>query len=114
MRTFGFLGAGMANRGLPWIRFFASFEANQDEKNRFEFFAQGYFGFGDQDVVHINNFNGYASIHHQSIDLGAKYSYLLGIWGHVSLGYTRRIYAHLFPESVNYFVVSYTLPFSFF
>lgn len=114
VRAFGFLGAGTANRGSPWIRFFASAEANADNRYRFELFSRGYFGFGNEQVVFIDHFNGYAAIHHQSVDIGAKYSYVLDMWGYLSFSYTRRVYAHLFPQSVNFFIFSYTLPFSFF
>ena len=39
---------------------------------------------------------------------------LLPFWGRITLAYTRRLYAHSFPENVNFFTIGYMLPFSLF
>jgi hypothetical protein len=113
VRTFGFGGVGQANRGFPWARFFAMIEGNQRDTHRFGLFSAGYFGFGNKDRVPVDHFDGYASIHHQSVDVGASYGYHFEVWGTITLAYTRRVYAKSFPENVNFFTLAYSLPFSF-
>lgn len=114
VRTFGFGGIGMANRGAPWMRLLASIEGNYDNRHRLAVFSLGYFGFGHKQTVDPDHFHGYANIAHRSIDLGAKYSYVFNIWGDLSLTYVYRPYAHAFPAHVNFITLSYNLPFSFF
>lgn len=114
VRTFGFGALGMANRGAPWARFLLSIEGNNNNQHRFGVFAGGYFGFGSKETVDVKNFHGYANIHHQSIDVGARYSYVFDIWGYLNFTYAYRPYAQSFPENVNFFTLSYNLPFSLF
>ncbi len=114
VRTFGFGAVGMANRGAPWVRLLASIEGNHDNRHRFALFSEGYFGFGHKETVDPDDFHGYANISHRSIDVGARYSYVFDIWGHLSLTYLYRPYAHAFPQNVNFITLSYNLPFSFF
>ncbi len=114
MRLYGFGAIGAANRGYPWVRAFATFEGNIHSTHRLGIFAETYIGFGNQAHVHTNHFNGYADIRHRNIDTGIKYTYVFEIWGHLSFAYTRRVYARSFPENVNFFTVSYMLPFSLF
>lgn len=114
MRLYGFGAIGVANRGYPWVTAFAMFEGNIHCTHRLGIFAEAYVGFGNQAHVHTNHFNGYADIRHRNIDTGVKYTYVFEIWGHLSFAYTRRVYARSFPENVNFFTVSYMLPFSLF
>ncbi|HUD01810.1 MAG TPA: hypothetical protein VMR37_05750 [Rhabdochlamydiaceae bacterium] len=114
LRLYGFGALGMANIGYPWARAFLMFEGNVRSTHRFGIFAEGYFGFGNQERVNTHHFDGYADIRHQNIDAGLKYTYVFEIWGQLSFAYTRRLYAHSFPENVNFFTISYMLPFSLF
>lgn len=113
-RTFGFFGAGIANRGSPWIRADLAVGFNQEERFQYELFTRTYWGFGEQKEVNIEHFHGYARIHHQSIDLGVNLRYILEVWGSFSFEYAHRVYARSFPESVNFFTVRYQLPFCLF
>lgn len=113
-RTYGLVAIGQANRGYPWVRSLISFLANIKNHHRFQIFSEGYFGFGDQKEVNIRHFNGWAKIQHRSIDVGASYAYHFRQWGTLSLSYARRVYAHSFPQSVNYATLEYNLPFSLF
>jgi hypothetical protein len=114
VRLYGFAALGMANQGSPWARAFTTFEGNLQGAHRFGIFAEGYFGFGHRTQVPVNHFNGYASIRHQSLDAGVHYTYVFEIWGRLIFAYTRRLYAHSFPENVNFFTIQYMLPFSLF
>lgn len=114
VRAFGFFGVGIANHGSPWTRYIFSLDGTQYEQHRVGFALEGYFGFGHQESVWIHDFHGYGSIHHKSIDAKATYAYLFEVWGKLELTYTRRLYAHCFPEKVNFFTLRYILPFSIF
>lgn len=113
-RTFGGTSVGMSTRGYPWLCAFLMAEGQMKEAHRLGIFLDGYMGFGHHKRVFINHFKGYASIEHRNIDAGVKYTYVFEIWGQLSLAYTRRLYAKSFPEKVNFFTISYMLPFSWF
>lgn len=113
-RTFGYVATGIANRGSPWLDVHLAAGFNQEDRFQYEIFSRGYFGFGDQREVNIEHFNGYAKIHHQSVDVGVNFRYLTEVWGSFTFEYTRRVFARSFPENVNFFTIRYVLPFSFF
>jgi hypothetical protein len=111
-RSFAFGGVGIANHGSPWLRALFAIEKNQQNCHQYGLFAGGYFGFGGQRKVRTRHFDGYGKIHHQSIDLGLGYRYLLGLYGSLSFNYAYRVFARSFPEHVNFFTVAYNIPFS--
>lgn len=110
----GLFAIGLANHGSPWLRGLGVFEKNWDNRHRAVLFVEGYFGLGDKQHVDVDHFDGWGKFHHQSIDLGASYRYHFAIWGEIAMTYMRRVYSHTFPENVNFFTLSYTIPFSFF
>ena len=111
-RTFGFLSLGIATRGYPWLFMHYAFLANIEDRHRWELFADGYFGFGNQSSIDPNDFNGYADIAHRSVDIGAAYAYHFPAWGTLSFCYDFRLFARSFPEYVSFFTIQYQLPFS--
>lgn len=113
-RIFGFGAVGMANRGFPWTRALLMIEGQWQEAHRLGLFGEGYFGFGQQGRVNTDRFNGYANIHHRSLDTGVSYTYVFEVWGEISLAYTRRLFAKSFPQNVNFFTIAYRFPFSAF
>jgi len=113
-RTYGFGAIGMANHGYPWSRLFATVEGNLHNTHRLSLFSWGYIGFGPHKRVHVDHFKGYASVQHRNVDIGIQYTYVTEIWGRITLSYSRRVYAHSFPENVNFFLIGYMLPFSLF
>ncbi len=114
MRTWGLLGVGTGNQGMPWTRAIGAFEKNWDNHHRLGVLTEGYFGFGTKHHANTDHFNGWGKFHHQSIDLGVFYQYHFDLWGDISLSYDYRVFARVFPENVNFFTLSYKLPFSFF
>ena len=113
-RAYGFGAIGMANHGYPWSRAFATLEGNLHNTHILSLFTGGDIGFGPHKQVNVDHFHGYASIQHRSIDVGIQYTYVAEIWGRIKLAYTRRLYARSFPQNMNFFTVSYMLPFSLF
>ncbi len=114
MRTYGWASMGIASRGLPWSQQLAMYQINVDDVHEFSFFAFGDLGFGGKQHVDVHRFNGWGEFQHQSIDLGAAYGYEFTIWGKLTATYAYRVFAHNFPERVNFFTLNYTLPFSLF
>jgi hypothetical protein len=112
MRTYGLFSLGQGSRGLPWTRELATWELNFNDTHRLTLFAEGYFGFGGKQHVNIRYFNGWGHIQHQSIDLGLSYGYKFDFYGVLTASYAYRVFAHNFPERVNFFILSYRLPFS--
>ena len=113
-RPYIYGAVGQGTRGAPWIKGIVAFEGNRLDRHQYGIYVTGYFGFGKRDHVFINHFDGYAHIHHQSVDLTLEYRYLTDCWGHLSAAYTYRPYAHLFPSHLNAITLRYTLPFSLF
>jgi hypothetical protein len=114
MRTYGFSAIGQANRGYPWTRGLFVWEYNLDDIHRFTLFSEGDFGFGNKQHVNVNRFSGWGKFQHQSIDLGLSYGYKCGVYGTLTASYAHRVFAHHFPEHVNFFMFIYSLAFSMF
>ncbi|MBS0603996.1 MAG: hypothetical protein JSS60_03045 [Verrucomicrobia bacterium] len=114
MRTYGFAAIGQANRGYPWTRELLVWQYNLKDTHRFTFFGEGDFGFGNRQHVNVDHFRGWGKFQHQSIDLGLSYGYKIGFYGILTASYAHRVFAHNFPEHVNFFMLSYCLPFSLF
>lgn len=90
-------------------------EALLGRHHRLTLFSEGYFGFGKTRRVNIDHFRGYATIFHQSIDVGILYAYKISsIWGEISLAYSYRVFAKDFPANANTWIVQYNFPFSMF
>lgn len=113
-RTFAFLGIGTAYRGYPWIRAHLAVEGDHKDRFQYQVFSRGYFGLGNRNKVNIQHFHGYEFIRHRSIDVGAGFRYMFELWGSLTLEYSYRVYAHSFPEHVNFLTLCYRLPFSLF
>ena len=114
MRTYGYATIGIANHGLPWTKELATWQFNWQDRHVFSLFATGDFGFGHKHHVNVRHFNGWGNYLHQSIDLGIAYRYCFDIWGTLTASYAYRVFAHNFPERVNFFTLAYFLPFSLF
>jgi hypothetical protein len=113
IRTWGYGAVGHANRGSPWVRGIIAFETNIEDMHKFAVYADGINGYGRHTRVNVDHFFGYARIRQKAIDLGIRYGYRMGVWGTFRIGYERRLLAKSCPAKVNFFIVSYLLPFSF-
>lgn len=113
-RTFAFAALGIANRGAGWAKAYVAVQGNHRDVHQYEFFVDGYFGFGSHTTVNTRHFHGYGSIDHQSIDVGVRYRYEMRLWGTWSVAYSYRPYASSYPAHVNCLMLSYHLPFSLF
>ena len=114
MRTYGFATLGQANRGYPWTHELFVWQYNLEDTHRFTLFAEGDFGFGNKHHVNVKRFDGWGKYQHQSIDLGLSYGYKVGVFGIFTASYAHRVFAHNYPEHVNFFTLSYCIPFSLF
>lgn len=112
-RFWAYASGGIANRGSPWVRGEASIEGNLQEKKKWAVFLAATQGFGREEKINIYDFYGYGSARQRNLDVGLRYGNRLGVWGTFSFEYKRRIVAELCPENVNFFSISYLLPFCF-
>jgi len=114
-RLYGVASVGMANQGAPWVKGLGAFEFNaSDNRNQCAIQVDSCFGFGSQDFVNINRFNGYAKIWHQNVDVSAIFRHLFDIWGTLSVELGYRVYAKNYPENLVFARFKYDLPFSIF
>lgn len=112
LRTYGFLAVGQANRGSPWIRPIWVGEYQWNHLHQWTLFAKSAMGYGNTREVDIHSFLGWSDVQHRSVDIGAGYGLKMGVWGHLSVYYSRRVFAQHCPTEVNHFMASYSLPFS--
>lgn len=105
---------GLANHGSFWNRCKAVFETHVTDSQAIQFFGLGYFGYGAEKDVDIENFRGWGFIRHDSFDVGAKYSYFFDLWGCIDLSYACRVWASSYPKKEQTIQLSYSLPFSLF
>lgn len=102
---------GTADIGSPWMRGDAFYEFQLKCQSSLELGVRTLWGFGDDNILLLEDFAGYGPIAHRSVDLGVAYIYRFDIWGSLRLEYRHRVYAHNFPEQVNFFLVEYLYPF---
>lgn len=114
MRTWGLTTIGIANHGFPWTRELFIWQFNWQNAHRLSLFTVGDFGFGNRQHVNVRHFDGWGKFQHQSIDIGIAYGYTISVYGILTAAYTHRLFAHNFPQSVNFFTIAYRVPFSFF
>ncbi len=112
-RTFLWGALGQANTGYPWGRFDFSVEGRTYTNYILGGGVEGYFGTGPQKSINVDQFNSYARIKHQSVDIYAHFGYQSKIWGILSFKYVNRPFARAFPDSYNAFMLTYDYPFSF-
>lgn len=112
MRMYGFAAVGIANHGSPWMRELFVWQNNWEDTHRLTAFVNGDFGFGHKEHVDVRHFDGWGKFSHQSIDVGAGYGYDFKEYGMFSFYYSFRVFAHNFPEYINFFTLNYSVPFS--
>lgn len=105
----GVLGAGLSDRGSPWIRFNAAWERNWWDQHALAVFLNTLWGLGGEGL-HPKHFHGYGSIKHDSIDLGLTYTSTLKCGGSISFGYSRRLFAQNCPQNVNRAFLTFYYP----
>ncbi len=98
-RLWGLIGYGVAEKGSPWVHGIGTFEYHFPSCAVLGFFTEALYGFGHDDIVPFVPFTGYASIEHQSIDLGGYMDYEIRYWGTLKLLGWYRVHARNFTEN---------------
>lgn len=111
-RTWGLFGFGIGNRGAPYLKALAHIETKIKDTHQFTVFGDSLWGLGGQEKINVRQFQSYANVHHQSIDIGALYRYHFKLYGALSASYAYRVFAHNFPEHAHTLRFEYRLPFS--
>ena len=110
--TWGLAAVGQATSGKPWLRGDLHLGLNFQDTHSFRLVAKSYWGLGSKETVPLADFDGWGDIRHQSIDLGGSYRYQFGCYGSLRFDYMRRVFAHSYPEEVNFFLFTFEYPFS--
>lgn len=99
------------DEGSPWVRADAHYESRWDESLALEAFVRSLWGCGGN-AVRRHDFEGYGSIDHRSVDVGAGLSYLTECDFTISLGYAYRVYARNFPQHASLVTLDLLYPFA--
>lgn len=110
-RTYGRAAIGQSTQGPPWLKFLVDVAGNFSNTWRLAAFSEAYLGFGSQQTVNVDDFDGYAHIAHRSVDVGGKLQYHFEIWGDLTLEYFYRVFAKAFPEQDQAVTLKYSFPF---
>jgi hypothetical protein len=86
-------------------------EGKIKENHRTELFSDIQCGLGGK-ALNDEAFSGYRSLRYRTVDVGVKYTYVIDIWGRLSVIYSHRAYAQYAPNHVNTWSIEYMLPFS--
>lgn len=97
---------GLGDHGSPWYRANAAWENRFVERHIGRFFVNTLWGSGKSVLKSRRHFHGYGPIHHQSVDVGFRYTYENEYFGNVALEYFFRPFARSFPSHVNGIVAS--------
>ena len=110
-RWWGLAGIGVAERGSPWLRAELKAAMSFRERHELELGCLSLFGLGRKSL-RKHDFKGYGSIHHQSVDLALRYTYLIDFVGNFNVEYSYRVYAYNFPARVNRVKAQFLFTFS--
>lgn len=113
VRPYSILVIGIANKGYPWLRPTLGIEAGKDHFTG-ELSADFYMGFGHENQVNVDTFNGYAFIAHRSLDLIGKLAYHMPVGPKATLSYFYRPYASAYPANRQGVTFAIDIPFSLF
>lgn len=113
-RTYGTFAVGQGTKGSPWLRGDLVLWWNFCDTHQLRLYGKSYWGLGNRTAVPIPDFRGWADTRHKSIDLGGSYRYQFECWGSLRFDYMHRVYARSYPERVNFFILTYDLPFCVF
>lgn len=109
-RTWAVVGLGLADVGSAWLRGNVVWERNWCDQHRLKLFAHSLWGFGQRRLNLCRHFKGYGSIHHQSVDIGLAYAYVLPYKIELAADYSYRAFARNCPQGVSLFRVSCFYP----
>lgn len=110
-RCWGMVAIGSAiQRRSPWIRSVVAYDHRICRLHEIGVFANTLWGLGFK-TLDPEDFHGYGSIQHQSVDLGLRYTYILQYVGHLNLEYSYRIYARNFPAETHLLLLNFLYTF---
>jgi len=110
-RLWGLIGYGVAEKGSPWVHGLITFDQGISECAHFSLFMELLYGLGGENIIPGVPFRGYASIQHETIDLGGRYQRELGLLGSLSfLGFIN-VHARNFTEHSFGVQAALTIPF---
>lgn len=108
----GLVGYGIAERGSPWLHGLGVFEMHPHHCIVLGIFAEALYGLGHNNITHSKPFSGYASIGHQSINLGSYLDYEIHYLGTLKLLGWYRPHAHNCVENAWGLSATFLFPFS--
>lgn len=111
-RFWGLAGFGIAERGSPWLHGLGTFEYHLFPYAVAGVFTEALYGLGSNNILTHTPFKGYASISHQTIDLGGYIDYEIRYWGNLKLLGWYSVHSRNFIEHAWGATVTVLIPFS--
>ncbi len=109
-RQWALMGFAIADVGSPIVRFEAALETQYCDIWRNALHVRTLWGLG-KDILFLGTFDGYGSIHHQSVDIGWKSKLSFPEFSFEG-GVFYRVYARNCPKNAIQYLISVELPFS--
>lgn len=109
-RIYSLLAIGIAEQGCPWFHAVGGFD-KAFSCSILSFVCEYLQGFGNQDLISYEPFPGYALVAHKSLYFYTKYSYALGVLGHINIVGFFNVFSRNFPEKVIGAGITLEIPF---
>lgn len=100
-RWWALAGIGLAEKGSPWLRFDGVYEWALADLTTLQIFTRTLWGLGGNRLCLCHPFEGYGSIHHQSVDLGLEAAHTFDNDLILGVSYAYRVWARNCPEQVS-------------
>lgn len=111
-RVWGMFGAGIANRGSPWLRAIFGYDKNHWNCYHYGVYVEGLLGLGEHELLLNQPFRGYGAIKYRSLDITGYFTQPVGSVGKLTLEYTLRPWAYNFPTYSHAFTIKLSIPYA--
>lgn len=102
---------GVADHGSPWMRKQLFWEKNFCGAKILRLYVDALWGMGGN-KLHSKDFDGYGSIRHRSVEVGARITTIFSYGTEMFFEYGRRVYAFNYPKHSNFFRLQIVYPYS--
>lgn len=112
LRLWGYSGFGFADKGRPWVHFIAATIWQPKECLRGDLSLEYWQGFGNQDIITISPFKGYADVNYRRLNFDICLTYFINCLGNLSLDFDYNIYAKNSSRHNYNVILTLSVPFS--
>ena len=103
------IALGCGSKGYPWLQTSLNAEKNFENNNFIKLFCNSGYGFA-KSKFNEETFDGFSSIKHRFVEIGAKYTHKFPVIGRLSAQYIYRPYGKNYPKNCHIFIISFMSP----